>query len=97
MFDSLWTKSWYIIHDSLDSKSIFQSLDLIQDSGNVKKIEGPIRIAKNILVSKIDYSDNFEISFQFKASSIPSRDWQEILIGKLIIIMMNINEYVRLE
>ena len=47
------------------------------------KIEGPISIAKNNLVSPLEYSDNFEMTFEYKASSIPSDGkWHEILAGK---------------
>ena len=75
-----------VVYDSRDFKSLFQSLDLIQcpKNENEKKIQGPIQIAKNILVSKIDYSDNFEVLFEFKASSMPIGGWQQILIGNLI-------------
>ena len=49
---------------------------------HLSKIHGPITIARNNFVSKLDYSDNFEVSFEFKASVVPT-NWQQILTGSL--------------
>ena len=59
-------------------------MDLIQNSANKTNIDGPIQIANKNFVTKLDYSDNFEASFEFKASSMPGQDYHQILVGKLI-------------
>ena len=51
---------------------------------NITKINGPISIARNNFVSKLNYSDNFEVSFEYKASVVPRSEWQQILSGSLI-------------
>ena len=61
------------------------------DSENTVRIDGPIQITKNNFVSKLDYSDNFEFSFEFKASSIPGKDYYQILLGKLTIFAFIFN------
>lgn len=56
-------------------------------------INGPISIEENNFISKFDYSDNFEVSFEYKASTIPnSSSWHEILIGKLTLFVHKINQ-----
>jgi len=63
-----------------------ESLDLIlndslEDSANenTMRINGPIQIERNKFVSKIDYNENFEISFECKATSVPLQSYHEIL------------------
>ena len=77
---------------------MFQNLDLIvnTDRENTLRIDGPIQIAKNNFVSRLDYSDNFEFSFEFKASSIPGKDYYQILLGKLTLfaIIFNISRSI---
>ena len=63
-------------------------MDLIQYSKDVR-IDGPIQIADKNFVSKLDYSDNFEVSFEVKASSMPKSIHYQILAGKLISISIN--------
>ena len=69
----------------------FWSLALINESlclesrkdPNTININGPIRIQENNFISKLEYRNNFEVSFEFKASSIPSNQFHEIIIGKM--------------
>ena len=50
-------------------------------------INGPISIAKNNFVSNLEYSGNYEVSFEFKAIIKPSNGyWHQILEGKFILI-----------
>ena len=76
---------------------IFNQLDNLL--GVPTKINGPITIAKNNFVTKLDYSDNFDISFEFKASSIRRGCCSIILQGKLIIYAFNytINTVLNIE
>lgn len=50
------------------------------------RIIGPVRIASDNFVTAIQYSENFEVSFEFKASELKySDDWNgyaQILQGK---------------
>ena len=62
---------------------------------NEFKIPGPISIGKNQFLSKLDYSDNFEASFEYKASVAPSGNtWKQIILGSLIILMFNLQKNV---
>ena len=59
-----------------------QDLSLNSDALVANKIDGPISIAKNNFVSTLDYSDNFEVSFEYKASTKQSGlTRQHFLIG----------------
>ena len=49
-------------------------------------INGPISITENNLVSNLDYEDNFEVSFEYKASTLPGAGWHEVLIGNVVIL-----------
>lgn len=53
---------------------------------NEIKLGGPISIGRDNLVSKLDYNDNYEISFEYKAFVVPSSTgrWYQILSGSLI-------------
>ena len=66
--------SWYLLR--------------ISGSANPNEIKfpGPISIARNNFVSKLDYSNNFEVSFEYKASVVPTSGWHHIISGSLIII-----------
>ena len=66
-------------------------MDLIQNSKHAMRIDGPIQIANKNFVSKLDYSDNFEVSFEFKLSTMPTQIYHQILIGKLISLSIDIN------
>ena len=67
---------------------------------NEFKIPGPISIGKNQFLTKLNYTDNFgdnfEASFEYKASAIPSGNslWRQIILGPLIILMFNIHKNV---
>ena len=57
----------------------------MQDCAPELKIVGPVRIGDDNFVTAIQYSDNFEVSFEFKAFTLPSGSWSpyhQILIGK---------------
>lgn len=58
-------------------------------------INGPISVQEDNFMAKLDYSDNFEISFEYKASSLPSlqskRNWHQIIIGKFIFFQFKID------
>ena len=43
---------------------------------------GPIVIERNKYISFLPYNDNYEACLEFKALSVPKRDWHQI--GKLI-------------
>ena len=43
---------------------------------------GPIVIERNNYISFLPYNDNYEAYLEFKALSVPNRDWHQI--GKLI-------------
>ena len=52
------------------------------------KINGPISIASNKFLTKLVYSDNFEVSFEFKGHTVSDKvGAYQILIGKLIIFI----------
>ena len=62
---------------------------------NEFKIPGPISIGKNQFLTKLNYTDNFEASFEYKASAVPSgNSWHQIISGSLIILMFNIHKNV---
>ena len=72
-------------------KELTTTCPCISGSANLNefKIPGPISIGRNQFVSELDYSDNFEASFEFKASTVPSGStWQQIILGSLIILML---------
>lgn len=47
-------------------------------------INGPIAIENFKLTSELEYSDNFNVSFEYKASTVPSnQNWHQIIIGKI--------------
>ena len=71
-------------------------MDLIQNFEHVI-IDGPIQIAKKNFVTKLDYSDNFEVSFEFKASSMPTNGvHHQILVGKLISFEIKISVKIQM-
>ena len=39
-------------------------------------------------MSKLDYSDNFDVSFEYKAIAVPKSHFHEILIGKFIFLSL---------
>lgn len=50
------------------------------------EINGPISIAKSNFVTNVEYSDNFDMSFEFKATVVPaSGSYHQIVMGKVII------------
>ena len=54
-------------------------------NSNGTSIDGPIAITQGNFITKLAWSDNFDVSFEFKASWIPSDgSWHEIIEGKLI-------------
>ena len=54
---------------------------------NEININGPITIREGNYIKQLDYSKNFEVSFEYKASYVPTNGvWHEILIGKLKIV-----------
>ena len=60
----------------------YHSCISVSENGNETRIIGPVTIKDNNFVTAIHYSDNFEVSFEFKAFAIPSGGWHQILIGK---------------
>ena len=52
----------------------------VSENYNEIIINGTISIQENNLIAQLEYSDNFEVSFQFKAFSSPSY-WHEIIVG----------------
>ena len=65
-----------------------ESLNELSNRTQNVTISSPITIAKYNLVSKLEYSTNFEVSFEYKASTVPtSGGWHQILVGKVIILM----------
>jgi len=45
-------------------------------------INGPISIQPENFITELDYSDNFEVSFEYKAHSVPSKQsWHEMIIA----------------
>ena len=52
----------------------------VSENDNEIIINGTISIKENNLIAQLDYSDNFEVSFEFKAFSSPSY-WHEIIVG----------------
>ena len=65
-------------------KDIKENLSEISDQLD-EHLAGPISIARNNIISNLEYSDNFEVSFEYKASVVPSSGWHQICIGTLII------------
>ena len=54
-------------------------------NNNGTSIDGPIAITQGNFITKLAWSENFDVSFEFKASWIPSDgSWHEIIEGKLI-------------
>ena len=41
-------------------------------NGNGTSIDGPIAITQGNFITELEWSDNFDVSFEFKASWIPS-------------------------
>ena len=59
----------------------------VSENKNEININGPITIREGNFISNLEYSDNFDVSFEYKASYVPTdRNWHEILVGKLIFI-----------
>ena len=75
-----------------EMKEIKENLSEISDQldEHLSKIYGPISIERNNLMSKLNYSDDYEISFEYKASVIPSSGWHQILSGSLITFIFHI-------
>ena len=47
-------------------------------------VENIISIADTNFVSNLQYSENYELSFEYKASTVPSNgNWHQILLGNL--------------
>ena len=44
----------------------------------------PIVIERNKLISALEYNDNYEVSFEFKAHSDQHSGYNQIIVGKLI-------------
>ena len=56
----------------------------VYENKNEININGPITIRESNYISSLDYSTSFEVSFEYKASYVPTNGiWNEILIGKL--------------
>ena len=67
----------------------------VSENYNEIIINGTISIQENSLIAQLEYSDNFEVSFEFKAFSSPSY-WHEIIVGKFFdiqaqILIFNLN------
>ena len=59
----------------------------VYENKNEININGPITIREGNYIKQLDYSKNFEVSFEYKASYVPTNGvWHEILIGKLKIV-----------
>ena len=61
----------------------------VSENYNEIIINGTISIKENNLIAQLEYSDNFEVSFEFKAFSSPSY-WHEIIVGKFFDIQAQI-------
>ena len=67
---------------SMNDNVDFRDFDISDNETNIK---GPISIEENNLVSQLEYSDNFEVSFEYKASAIPSSgSFHEIIIETVL-------------
>ena len=59
----------------------------VYENKNEININGPITIREGNYIKQLDYSKNFEVSFEYKASYVPTNGvWHEILMGKLKIV-----------
>ena len=64
------------------------------DDDDTININGPITIQENNFISELEYRNDFEVSFEFKASSIPSNQFHEIIIGKMTFFY---NSYIQID
>ena len=65
----------------------------VSENKNEININGPITIREGNFISNLDYSENFEVSFEYKASYVPTNGlWHEILAGKLTIVRSRVDD-----
>ena len=54
------------------------------ESDDENIINGPIDIIENNFITELDYSLNYEVSFEFMVTTVPSNNWHEFFVGKCI-------------
>ena len=96
-----WWQNELVVHTSYTCRTYDSGL-VLYTAGDYTPFHGQIRkfsyvntipIAKNKFVSALDYSDNFEMSFEYQALTVPQSGdgWHQILLGKLILFSFDIS------
>ena len=98
-----WLQNELVVETSYTCRAFNEGLSLFTAGDYNRILNGQIRkfsfvntipIARNKLHSALgDYSDNFEVSFEYQALTVPqsSDGWHQILEGKLTFFLLSIN------
>ena len=93
-----WWQNELVVHTSYTCRTYDSGL-VLYTAGDYTPLHGQIRkfslvntipIARNKLHSALEYSDNFEVSFEYQALTVPQSGWHNILQGKLTFFLLSI-------